>query len=69
MAAVPSEELRAVLRMSVILLTANFKFLNRSTCSKGPMKRASKVCRDSQDSKSPSLNLFNVIIDRDRMRV
>ena len=50
MAAVPSEELRTVL-----LLTANFKFRNRSTCSKGPMKRAGKVCGDSQDLKSPDM--------------
>ena len=49
MADVPSEELR----MFVILLTANFKFRNRSTCSNGPMKRAGKVCGDSQDLKSP----------------
>ena len=35
--------------MFVILLTANFKFRNRSRCSKGPMKRAGKVCGDSQD--------------------
>ena len=35
------------------LLTANFKFPNRSTCSKGPMKRAGKVGGDSQDLKSP----------------
>ena len=52
MVVVPSEELRTVLRMSVILLTANFKFRNRSTCSKGPMKRADVVCGDSQDLKS-----------------
>ena len=39
--------------MSVILITANFKFRNRSTCSKGPIKRAGKVCGDSQDLKSP----------------
>ena len=39
--------------MSVILITANFKFRNRSTCSKDPMKRAGKVCGDSQDLKSP----------------
>ena len=38
MAAVPSEKLRTVLWMFVILLTANVKFRNRSTCSKGPMK-------------------------------
>ena len=44
MAAVPSKELRTVL---------SFKFRNRSTCSKGPMKSASKVCGDSQDLKSP----------------
>ena len=53
MAAVPSEELRTVLWMFVILLTANFKFRNHSTCSKRPMKKAGKVCRDSQDLKSP----------------
>ena len=53
MAAVPSEELRTVLWMFVILLTANFKFLNRSTCSKEPVKKAGKVCGDSQDLKSP----------------
>ena len=34
MAAVPSEELKAVLWVFVILLTANFKFRNRSTGSK-----------------------------------
>ena len=39
--------------MSVILVTAKFKFRNRSTCSKEPMKRAGKVCGDSQDLKSP----------------
>ena len=55
MAAVPSEELRTVPWMFVILLTANFKFRNRSTCSKGPMKRAGKVCGDSQDLKSPGV--------------
>ena len=52
-AVVPSEELRTVLWMFVILLTANCKFRNRSTCSKGPIKRASKVCGDSQDLESP----------------
>ena len=52
MVAVPSEELRTVLRMFVILLTANFKFRNRFTWSDGPMKRAGKVCGDSQDLKS-----------------
>ena len=41
--------------MFVILLTANFKFRNRSTCSKRPMKRAGKVCGDSQDLKSPGM--------------
>ena len=41
--------------MSVILITANFKFRNRSTCSKEPMKRAGKVCGDSQDLKSPGM--------------
>ena len=45
MAVVPSED--------VALLTANFKFRNRSTCSQGPMKRTGKVCGDSQDLKSP----------------
>ena len=44
MAAVTSEELRTVLWMFVLLLTADFKFRNRSTCSKGPMKRTGKVC-------------------------
>ena len=39
--------------MSVILITANFKFRNRSTCSKGPIKRAGKVRGDFQDLKSP----------------
>ena len=39
--------------MFVILLTADIKFRNRSTCSKGPMKRTGKVCGDSQDLKSP----------------
>ena len=39
--------------MFVILITANFKFRNRSTCSKGPMKRAGKVCGDFHDLKSP----------------
>ena len=53
MAAVPSKEIRTVLLMSVILITAYFKFRNRSTCSKGPIKRAGKVCGDSQDLKSP----------------
>ena len=59
MAAVPSEELRTVLWMFVILLIANFKFRNRSTCSKGPMKRAGKVCGDSQDLKSPGYQDFS----------
>ena len=40
----PSEELRTVLWMSMILITANFKFRNRSTCSKEPTKRAGNVC-------------------------
>ena len=39
--------------MSVILVTANFIFRNCYTCSKEPMKRAGKVCGDSQDLKSP----------------
>ena len=39
--------------MSMILITAKFKFRNRSTRSKEPMKRAGKVCGDSQDLKSP----------------
>ena len=43
--------------MFVILLTAHFKFRNRSTCSKGPMKRAGKVCGDSKDLKSPGLDV------------
>ena len=47
MAAVPSEELRTVVRMFVILLTANFKFTNHSTCSNRPIKGAGKVCGDS----------------------
>ena len=41
--------------MFAILLTANFKFRNRSTCSKGPMKRTGKVCGYSQDLKSPGV--------------
>ena len=53
MAIMPLEELRTVLWMSVILITANFKFRNRSTCSKEPVRRAGKVCGDSQDPKSP----------------
>ena len=53
MAVMPSEELKTVFGMSVILITANFKFRNRSKCSKEPMKRAGKVCGDSQDLKSP----------------
>ena len=52
MAAAPSEELRTVLQMFVILITANFKFRNRSTWSKGPIKRAGKVSGDSQGLKS-----------------
>ena len=60
MAAVPSEELRTVLWKFVILLTANFQFRNRSTCSKGPVKRASKVFRDSQDLKSPGSSLYHI---------
>ena len=39
--------------MFVILLTENFKFRNRPACSKEPVKRAGKVCQDSQDLKSP----------------
>ena len=57
MAAVPSKEIRTVLQMSVILITAYFKFRNRSTCSKGPIKRAGKVCGDSQDLKSPGSDM------------
>ena len=38
--------------MFAILLTANFKFRNSSTCSKGSMKRTGKVCGYSQDLKS-----------------
>ena len=53
MAVIPSVELRTVFWMSVILITANLKFRNRSTCSKEPMKRADKVCGDFQDLKSP----------------
>ena len=62
MAAVSSEELRTVLGMSVILITTNFKVRNRSTWSKGPIKRAGKVCGDFQDLKSPGYdqNLFQV---------
>ena len=41
--------------MFVILLAANFKFRNRSTCSKRPMKRACKVCGDFQDLKLPGM--------------
>ena len=37
----------------LIFLTGNLKFRNSSTCSEGPMKRAGKVCGDSQDLKSP----------------
>ena len=48
--------------MSVILITANFKFQNRSTCSKGPIKRAGKVCGDSQDLKSPGSEDHNFIL-------
>ena len=55
MAAVPSEELRTVLSMFVILLTVDFKFRNRSTCSKGPMKRAGKVCGDPGRGGTPIL--------------
>ena len=39
--------------MFVILLIANFKFRDRSTHPKAPMKRAGKVWGDSQDLKSP----------------
>ena len=53
MVTVPSEELRIVPWMFVILWTANFKFRNHSTCSKEPMTRAGKVCGDSQYLKSP----------------
>ena len=67
MAAVPSEELRTVLLMFVILLTANVKFQNRSTCSKGLIKRAAKVCGDSQALKSHGLYL--VIWNLYRMHV
>ena len=59
MAAVSSEELRTVLGMSVILITANFKFPNRSTCSNEQIGRALKVCGDSQDLKSPGWNLLS----------
>ena len=50
--AVPSQELRTVLCVVVMLLRVNFKFWNRFTCSKGPIKRTGKVCGDSQDLKS-----------------
>ena len=53
MAVMLSEELRTVLPMFLILLTVNFKFRNRFTNSKGPIKRAGNVCRDFQDLKSP----------------
>ena len=53
MVAVPSEEFRTVLWMFVILLTTNFKIQNRFNCSKGPIKRAGKVCEDFSDLKSP----------------
>ena len=53
MAVVPSQELRPVFWMFLTLYTPNFKFRNRSTCSKEPVKRAGKVCGDSQDLKSP----------------
>ena len=46
--------------MSVILITANFKFRNRSTCSKEPVKRAGKVCGDSQDLKS--LDMMSLVM-------
>ena len=55
MEAVPSEEPRTVFYMFVILLTADFKFRNRSTCSKEPMKRIGRDCGDSQDLESPVL--------------
>ena len=51
--AVPSQELRTVLCVVVMLLRVNFKFWNRFTCSKGPIKRTGKVCGDFQDLKSP----------------
>ena len=46
--------------MFVVLITANFKFRNRSTCSKGPIKRTGKVCGDSQDLKSPGKILMHM---------
>ena len=66
MAAVPSEELRTVLLMFVIILTANFKFPNRSARSKGPMKRAGKVCGDSQDLKPPGKTQVGAIFTSTR---
>ena len=46
--------------MSVILITENFKFRNRSKCSKEPMKRAVKICGDSQDLKSPGCFIVRI---------
>ena len=48
--------------MSVILITANFKFQNRSTCSKEPMKGSGKVCGDSQHLKSPGMDPGYVLV-------
>ena len=39
--------------MLAIFITANFKFRNCSSWSKGPINRAGKVCGDFQDLKSP----------------
>ena len=41
---------------------ANFKFRNRSTCSKGPMKRAGKDCGDSPDLKSPGGSIVSYFV-------
>ena len=51
-ATVPSEELRIVLKIFVILLRVNSNFRNRLRIQKGPIKRTGKVCEDSQDLKS-----------------
>ena len=50
--------------MFVILLTANFRFRNRSTCSEGTMKRAGKICGHSQDLKSPGSGYIEVKINK-----
>ena len=45
----------------MILLTVNFRFQNRYTYSKRPIKRAGTVCGDSQDLKSRGYLLYSVI--------